>query len=61
MAYRLTGVQAMFPVLLSRHPQNGLAADDYDTSAAQNENNMNQNFSILYQKLVEMEEQLAQL
>ena len=58
-AYTATGIQALFPVALPREPQRGLRREEYDTQIAQNENNLNQNFSILYQKLIEMEEKLT--
>ncbi len=58
MAYIPTGVQALFPVLLLRRMDKEASPEEYDTQVAQNENNLNQNFSILYQKLLEMEEQL---
>ena len=59
MAYIRTGVQALFPVQLPRRPAQNVRQEEYDTMVAQNENNMNQNFSILYQKLMEIEEQLS--
>lgn len=59
MAYIPSGVQAMFPVLLPRRAQQSEPEDAYDTMVAQNENSLNQNFSILYQKLNEMEEKLT--
>lgn len=59
MAYIATGVQALFPVQLPRGIQKGERGEEYDTVVAQNENSLNQNFSILYQKLMEMEEQLS--
>ena len=58
MAYTPTGVQALFPVLLPRRMDQEASRSEYDTQVAQNENNLNQNFSILYLKLLEMEEQL---
>lgn len=58
MAYIPTGVQALFPVLLPRRMDKEASPEEYDTQVAQNENNLNQNFSILYQKLLEIEEQL---
>lgn len=59
MAYTPTGVQALFPVYLPRQMQKGERREEHDDAVAQNENNLNQNFSILYQKLVEMEEKLS--
>lgn len=61
MAYTPTGMQALFPVQLPRRIQKDERMEDYDATIAQGENNLNQNFSILYQKLMEMEEQLARL
>jgi len=59
MAYTATGIQALFPVALPREPQRGARREERDTEIAQNENNLNQNFAILYQKLLEMEDKLA--
>lgn len=58
MAYSPTGIQSMFPVQLPRRQQRGEREEEYDTYIAQNENNLNQNFSILMNKLLEMEEKL---
>ncbi len=59
MPYSPTGVQALFPVALPRQINRDIRREDYETQVAQNENNLNQNFSILYQKLLELEEILA--
>ncbi len=59
MPYLPTGVQALFPVALPRQARRDMRREDYETQVAQNENNLNQNFSILYQKLLELEEILA--
>lgn len=59
MPYQPTGVQALFPVMLPRQTGNEARREEYETQVAQNENNLNQNFSILYQKLLELEEVLA--
>ena len=61
MAYTPTGLQALFPVYLSRMPQDGEDRDAYDSSVAQNENNLNQNLELLYSKLLELESALAEL
>ena len=58
MAYQSTGLQALFPVYLER------AGREEDVEAvnsriAQNENNLNQDLSILYNKLLELEAALA--
>ena len=55
MSYTATGIQAMFPVYLPRQIQKGERREDYDTAVSQNENSLNQNFHILYQKLLELE------
>ncbi len=60
MAYVPTGVQALFPVYLPRQMQKGEDRERHDDAVAQNENNLNQNFSILYQKLIEMEAMLSE-
>ncbi len=59
MPYQPTGVQALFPVALPRQAGRETRREEYETQVAQNENNLNQNFSILYQKLIELEEILA--
>lgn len=59
MAYKPTGTQAMFPVYLPRQRQKGQDRESYETGIAQNENNLNQNLAILYQKVTELEEALA--
>lgn len=50
------GIQSLFPVYLPRQIQQGQRREDYDTSVAQNENNLNQDLSILYYKLRDLEE-----
>lgn len=60
MAYTPTGLQALFPVYLSRMPQDGEDRDAYDSSVAQNENNLNQNLELLYSKLLELESAFAE-
>lgn len=59
MAYESTGLMAMYPVYLARQKQKGQSGEDYDTSVAQNEVNLNQNLEILYGKLREIEEYLS--
>ena len=59
MPYQPTGVQALFPVALPRQLGRETRREDYETQVAQNENSLNQNFSILYQKLIELEDVLA--
>lgn len=61
MAYRKTGMQALFPIYLQRMP--GIAEDreTYDSSVAQNENNLNQNLEILFNKISELEAVLEDL
>ncbi len=62
MAYTPTGVQSLFPVLLPRQSERREASvEEYETQIAQNESNLNQNFSILFDKLLEMEDQLRQI
>ena len=61
MAYTPTGMQALFPVYLTRMPQGGEDRDAYDSSVAQNENNLNQNLELLCSKLLELESALAEL
>ena len=59
MAYKATGMQALFPIYLGRMPSREDNRDAYDSSVAQNENNLNQNLGILYNKLLELEAALA--
>ena len=61
MAYIPTGMQALFPIYLGRMPQKDEDRDAYDSSVAQNENNLNQNLELLYSKLSELESALAEL
>ncbi len=60
MAYEPTGMQALFPVYLGRMPDAGEDRDAYDSSVAQNENNLNQNLDILYNKILELESAIAE-
>ncbi len=60
MAYTPTGLQAMFPVYLGRMPSAADDRDGYDSSVAQNENNLNQNLELLYNKLLELESAFAE-
>ncbi len=61
MAYVPTGMQALFPIYLGRMPSREDNRDAYDSSVAQNENNLNQNLELLYNKLLEIESALAEL
>ena len=61
MAYTPTGMQALFPVYLGRMPTASIDRDAYDSGVAQNENNLNQNLELLYNKLLELESALAEL
>ena len=58
MAY--TGTQAVFPIFLPRKTQ-GQRDEDYNTLLAQTENEINQNYSILYGKIDELETRLSSL
>lgn len=46
--------QALFPVYLPKYKPKEQPTEDYDSSVAQNENNLNQNFEILYQMILEL-------
>ena len=59
MAYKATGMQALFPVYLSRMAGSAEQRDSYDSAVAQNENNLNQNFELLFQKLLDLETAFA--
>ena len=60
MAFIPTGMQALFPVYFGRMPSANVDRDAYDASVAQNENNLNQNLELLYNKLMELESALAE-
>ena len=60
MAFTPTGMQALFPVYLERMPSETVDRDAYDSSVAQNENNLNQNLEILFNKILELESALAE-
>ena len=58
MQYQATGLMALFPVYLERAGgEENLQA--VNSRIAQNENNLNQDLMILYNKLLEREEALA--
>ena len=59
MAYENSGMQALFPVYLSRMTQPNTNRDEYDCAVAQNELNLNQNLESLYQKILALESYLA--
>ncbi len=59
MAYTPTGMQALFPIYLARMSADGETRDAYDSAVALNENNLNQNFELLYNKLLALEAALA--
>ena len=61
MAYEPTGMQALFPVYLARMIRDGGRREEYDISVAQNEANLNQNLTVLHQKITELETVLAGL
>ncbi len=54
MQYEATGLMALFPVYLERAGQEE-NAEAVNSRIAQNENNLNQDLSILYNKLLELE------
>ena len=60
MAYTPTGMQALFPVYLARMASGAEGRDEYNSAIAQNENNLNQNLELLYNKLLELETALAE-
>lgn len=50
----MEGMQALFPIYLSR--LRGTETEDaFNSMVAQNENNLNQNFYLISQKLMELE------
>ena len=50
----MADVQSLFPVQLPKAKQKGEKDDDYNTRVAQNENNINQNFNLLYQAILDL-------
>ena len=54
-------MQALFPVYLPRYKQKEQPTEDYDSSVAQNENNLNQNFELLYRQLETLAQRVADL
>ncbi|MBR0507529.1 MAG: hypothetical protein IJJ86_02865 [Clostridia bacterium] len=61
MTFEPTGMQALFPVYLGRMPDAGEDRDAYDSSVAQNENNLNQNLETLFNKILELESAIAEI
>ena len=61
MADYTTGMQAMFPIYLARMAGSGENRDAYDSAIAQNENNLNQNFELLYHKLLALETAVSEI
>ena len=58
MQYEATGIMALFPVYLERAGQEA-DLEAVNSRIAQNENNLNQDLAILYDKLLELEAALA--
>ena len=58
MSYEATGLMALFPVYLEWAGQDA-DPETANSRIAQNENNLNQDLSILYNKLLELEAALA--
>lgn len=50
--------QSLFPVYLARAKEKDERTEDYNTSVATNQNNLNQNFSILYNAILELAEKV---
>lgn len=59
MAYESAGMQALFPVYLSRMAGRDTLRDEYDIAVAQNETNLNQNLAALCQKIADIEAYLG--
>ena len=57
----MAGLQPINPVYLPRRMGEDDRAEDYDTSVAQNENLLNQNFSALYLQVLELTEAVEEL
>ncbi len=60
MAYESTGMQALFPIYLSRMARDETPRDEYDVAVAQNEVNLNQNLESLCRKIIEIEAYLSE-
>ena len=58
MSYEATGLMALFPVYLERMGREE-DVEAANSRIAQNENNLNQDLTILYNKLLELEAALA--
>ena len=58
MQYEATGLMALFPVYLERMGETE-DVEAVNSRIAQNENNLNQDLAILYDKLLELEAALA--
>lgn len=54
-------MMAMFPIYLARSREGKINYDEYNSQIAQNEMNINQNFDLLYFKLIELEQRLESL
>ncbi|MDO4544327.1 MAG: hypothetical protein Q4C01_07215 [Clostridia bacterium] len=61
MAYTPTGLQAMYPIYFARTRPEQTNKDEYNGAIAQNENNLNQNLALLYNKIIELEAALAEI
>lgn len=55
MAYEDSGMQALFPVYLSRMAKTDASSDEYNAAVAQNETNLNQNLESLGRKIAQIE------
>lgn len=50
-------MQSLFPIYLPKPRTEDQSKEDYETSITQNENNINQNFTILFNAIRELSEQ----
>lgn len=50
-------LQSLFPVYLPKSRTEDQSKEDYETQITQNENNINQNFTILFNAIRELSEQ----
>lgn len=50
-------LQSLFPIYLPKSKTDDQSKEDYETQIAQNENNLNQNFTILFNALRELADQ----
>lgn len=56
---KMADLQALFPVYLPKALTENDTQEDYDASVTQNENNLNQNFTILFNAISDLNKSLS--